>query len=234
MSSPFKQPWHFDNFRQDQEGEYVKIIGRFQCDFEKDIEVARQMGVQEQGYNQQDYGHAANAKSEGHAEEDAENPYGNPSAKMFAKFVFGKHPGVCPVFEKVVDFLEYNETEKLTKKFNDQFPNHQLMWHIDNLPGNPRRERVINNADFKYQHPDKVRFLIMLEDWEPGQIVQFGTRIYSQWRKGTAFAWEWSTLPHATWNGSWRRRPALQLTGTASSATWNIIKNGNSETVYKV
>ena len=59
-----------------------------------------------------------------------------------------------------------NKDKKLTQKFNDQFPNDQLMWHIDNLPGNPK-ERVIDNPDFKYQEDDKIRFLIMLEDWEP-------------------------------------------------------------------
>ena len=63
-----------------------------------------------------------------------------------------------------------NEEKKLTQKFNDQFPNDQLMWHIDNLPGNPRSERVLDNPDFKYQEPDKIRFLIMLEDWEPDRL----------------------------------------------------------------
>ena len=33
-----------------------------------------------------------------------------------------------------------NTEKKLTQKFNDQFPNDQLMWHIDNLPGNPVRK----------------------------------------------------------------------------------------------
>jgi hypothetical protein len=234
MTSPFKQPWHFDKFRKDAEGEYVKIVGRFIGNFEDDINKSRELGVSEQAYNEQEYGHAANPASQGHVEEDAENPYGNPSAKMFAKFNFDKKPGACPTFEKVVNFLEFNTEKKLTQKFNDQFPNHQLMWHIDNLPGNPRSERVIDNPDFKYQHPDKVRFLIMLEDWEPGQVVQFGNIVYTQWQAGTVFAWEWSTLPHATWNGSWHRRPALQLTGTATDRTWEIIANGSIDKTYHI
>lgn len=232
MNSPFKQPYHFDKFRVDQEGEYSKIVGVFKGDWIEDIKAARDIGVREQGYNQQDYGHAANAKSEGHVKEDADNPYGNPSAKMFAKMNFDKHPGTCPVFERIVDFLQFNTEKKLTQKFNDQFPNHQLMYHIDNLPGEPRSERVLDNPDFKYQEPDKIRFLIMLEDWEPGQLVQFGNRIYTQWRAGTAFTWEWSTLPHATWNGSWRKRPALQLTGSATDATWEIVHNGSIDKEY--
>ena len=27
MPSPFKKPWHFDKFKEDTEGEYVKIVG---------------------------------------------------------------------------------------------------------------------------------------------------------------------------------------------------------------
>ena len=35
----------------------------------------------------------------------------------------------------------------------------------------------------------------MLEDWEPGQILQFGNKIYTQWRAGMASCWEWSHFP---------------------------------------
>ena len=66
----------------------------------------------------------------------------------------------------------------------------------------------------------------MLEDWEPGQIVQFGNKVYIQWKSGTIFTWEWNTVPHVTWNGSWTRRPALQITGTGTKGTWDLINNG--------
>lgn len=233
MPSPFKQPWHFDKFRQDEEGEYVKIVGRFDGDWEADIATSRKF-VKDQTYNGQNYGHAANAPSEGHKFEDAQNPDGNPNAKIFSKYNFDKEEGLCPAFERISNYLQFDRTKKYTQKFHDQLPNMQLMWHIDNLPGNPLKERVIDNPDFKYQEPDHLRFLIMLEDWEPGQIVQFGNRVYTQWKRGTAFAWEWSTLPHLTWNGSWTRRPALQLTGTASPATWDIVYNGSPSTIYNI
>ena len=112
MTSPFKSPYHFDKFRIDAEGEYSKIIGRFEGDWLQDIVSARDIGVKAQGYNQQDYGHAANKKSEGHVEEDADNPYGNPSAKMFAKLNFDRHPGACPMFERIVDYLQFNTDKK--------------------------------------------------------------------------------------------------------------------------
>ena len=234
VKSPFKQPWHFDKFREDKEGEYVKCIGHFVGDWKDDIIAARNIGVQTELYNKQRYGHAANAMSEGHLQEDAENPDGKPEAVMFRKINFDQYSGTCPQFEKISNFLKMNKEKKLAQKFNDQFPNDQLMWHIDNLPGNPRKERVIDNPDFKYQETDKMRFLIMLEDWEPGQILQFGNRIYTQWKAGMTLCWEWSTLPHLTWNGSWKKRPALQITGSMTDKTLEIIKEGTPETIYEI
>ena len=153
---------------------------------------------------------------------------------MFRKVNYDEYPEEFPQFMKITDMLGFNTTEKITCKFNDQYPNDQLMWHIDNLPGNPRKERVIDNPEFKYQHPDKIRFLITLEDWEPGQIFQFGNIVYTQWKAGTIFAWEWSTLPHVTWNGSWTKRPCLQITGTATEQTWDLVTKGTKDTIYNI
>ena len=37
MTSPFKTPWHFDKFKKDEEGEYVKIVGILDVDTVSDI-----------------------------------------------------------------------------------------------------------------------------------------------------------------------------------------------------
>jgi len=234
MPSPFKTPWHFDNFKVDKEGEYVKIVGQFQGDWDDDVRNARLMGLSTKRYNKQAYGHSANKASLNHEMEDAENLYGQPDAPIFERVHIDKHLDKLPVFKSIINSVHLDTTKKFTFKFHDQMPNQQLMWHIDNLPGNPRKERVIDNPEFKYQHPDKVRFLILLNDWEPGQIIQFGSIVYTQWKEGTAIAWEWSTLPHVTWNGSWERRPALQLTGYATEATWDLVNKGNKDSIYKI
>jgi hypothetical protein len=234
MPTPFKTPWHFDNFKVDKEGEYVKIIGKFQGDWDDDVRNARLLGLSTKKYNAQSYEHAANKPSFNHEMEDAENLYGQPDAPIFEKMDITKYPGKLLAFEKIINSLHIDTTKSFTFKFHDQLPNQQLMWHIDNLPGKPRKERVIDNQDFKYQDPNMVRFLIMLNDWEPGQVVQFGSIVYTQWEEGTAITWEWSTLPHITWNGSWERRPALQLTGHATEATWNLITKGNKDSIYKI
>jgi hypothetical protein len=41
MNSPFKTPWHFDNFKEDKEGEYVKIVGRFDADWSDEVALLR-------------------------------------------------------------------------------------------------------------------------------------------------------------------------------------------------
>ena len=232
----FKKPWHFDNFRKDEEGEYVKIVGRFEGDWSYEIEKMRgemwhHFG--DKAYNKQGYNFSANEVSEDHKEEDAENPDGKPDARIFSHFKFKGHESEFPKMEAMVQFFQYNMEKPFQKKLDEQMPNDQLMWHIDNLPGNPRKERVFSD-EFKYQDDDAIRFLIMLEDWQPGQIAQFGNIVYTQWRAGTIFAWEWSTLPHVTWNGSWHRRMALQLTGHGSEETWRIIREGSQDKIYHI
>jgi hypothetical protein len=234
MNSPFKSPWHFDKFREDKEGEYVKIVGRFMGDFSRELSLLRsELSSHFSGkdYNKQGYNHAANSASKDHKEEDKSNPDGQPDAKIFSHFKFDGYEEQLPVIQAMTDFFKFDLTEHFTKKLDDQMPNDQLMWHIDNLPGQPTKE-FVHSDEFKYQRPDKIRFLIMLEDHQPGQIAQFGNIVYTQWRAGTIFTWDWSTLPHVTWNGSWHKRMALQLTGTGSKETWYIVSKGTKDTEY--
>lgn len=236
MNSPFKSPWHFDRFKEDKEGEYVKIVGRFVGDFSRELTLLRTKfspNFNSKAYNKQGYNHAANSASINHTKEDSLNPDGQPDARIFSHFKFNGYEDELPQIQAMTDFFKFDLGKKFTKKLDDQMPNDQLMWHIDNLPGQPTKE-FVHSKDFKYQEPDKIRFLIMLEDHQPGQIAQFGNIVYTQWRAGTIFTWDWSTLPHVTWNGSWHKRMALQLTGSGSTETWNIVKQGHKNAEYKV
>jgi|APSaa5957512576_1039674.scaffolds.fasta_scaffold23696_3 hypothetical protein len=238
----FKKPWHFDKFKEDKEGEYVKIVGRFIGDWDDELTLARSddddiaRHRMTRTYNTQGYGHAANTPSDGHIKEDAQNPLGNPNAIIFRPLYYSYDSDVYskfPKIKKMTDFFEFNEDEKFTKQLNDQFPNDQLMWHIDNFPGNPEKDVVLGDT-FNIQQEDKIRFLIMLEDHQPGQVIQFGNIVYTQWKAGTIYTWEWSTLPHITWNGSWHSRMALQLTGSGSRRTWDIAREGDKNKEYHI
>ena len=215
---------------KDKEGEFFKIIGRFDCNFLKEITFVRKERLKTKRFNEQPYTYANNKAStvDGvyHALEDADNYAGQPDAEMFDAYRFNDDYKF-PTFRRVAEWFELNKKKEQTWKFHDQKPNQQLMYHIDNLPGEPRPSRI-NSPDFKYAK-DKVRFLVFLQHWEPGQIVQFGNYVHTQWKKGEVVTWEWSTLPHATWNGSWIKRPALQITGTATANTWKKIKQGSRD-----
>ncbi len=227
--------YHFNKWTKDKEGEFFKIIGRFDCNFLKEITFVRKERLKTKRFNEQPYTYANNKAStvDGvyHALEDADNYAGQPDAEMFDAYRFNDDYKF-PTFRRVAEWFELNKKKEQTWKFHDQKPNQQLMYHIDNLPGEPRPSRI-NSPDFKYAK-DKVRFLVFLQHWEPGQIVQFGNYVHTQWKKGEVVTWEWSTLPHATWNGSWTKRPALQITGTATANTWKKIKQGSRDLCIKV
>ena len=206
--------YHFNKWTKDKEGEFFKIIGRFDCNFTKEISLVRKTRMKTKRFNEQPYTYANNKAStiDGvyHALEDADNYAGQPDAEMFDAYRYNDDYKF-PIFRRVAEWFELNKKKEQTWKFHDQKPNQQLMYHIDNLPGEPRMSRI-QSPDFKYAK-DKVRFLVFLENWEPGQIFQFGNYVHTQWKKGEIVTWEWSTLPHATWNGSWTKRPVLQITG---------------------
>ncbi len=200
--------YHFNKWTKDKEGEFFKIIGRFDCNFTKEISLVRKTRMKTKRFNEQPYTYANNKAStiDGvyHALEDADNYAGQPDAEMFDAYRYNDDYKF-PIFRKVAEWFELNKKKEQTWKFHDQKPNQQLMYHIDNLPGEPRMSRI-QSPDFKYAK-DKVRFLVFLENWEPGQIFQFGNYVHTQWKKGEVVTWEWSTLPHATWNGSWTKDP---------------------------
>ena len=56
------------------------------------------------------------------------------------------------------------------------------------------------------------RYIVMLEDSTPGQLIQIENDIYSHWRSGNYISWAGDT-PHAIYNMSTVDRYALQITG---------------------
>lgn len=60
------------------------------------------------------------------------------------------------------------------------------------------------------------RAIVMLEDCEPGQILQIGYQAHARWQAGDVFWWR-DDDEHAFYNFSRRDRYAVQLTGTMTS-----------------
>lgn len=56
------------------------------------------------------------------------------------------------------------------------------------------------------------RYIVMLEDSEPGQMIQIQDAVYAKWRAGDYVEWTGKTY-HAIYNMSTKNRYALQVTG---------------------
>jgi hypothetical protein len=57
-----------------------------------------------------------------------------------------------------------------------------------------------------------VRYVVMLEDGLPGQIMEINQVLVSYWKAGDCFGWP-NTVPHAFYNFSTANRYAMQITG---------------------
>lgn len=81
-------------------------------------------------------------------------------------------------------------------------------------------------ARFKADPRYAVRFLIMLEDHMPGQLMTFGEQVLNEWNRGDVIYWDWPTVAHSTMNTGYWARPLMRLSGLASTRTMDIIANG--------
>lgn len=95
--------------------------------------------------------------------------------------------------------------DHVTVAVNKFTPGRYLPMHVD-LYGryrslfDPKGEREI------------IRFIVMLEHSQPGQIIQIGDQAHAHWQAGAVYHWL-DEEPHAFYNLSLHTRYALQITG---------------------
>tara|TARA_B100000579_G_C22847338_1_gene865232 strand:+ start:3422 stop:4162 length:741 start_codon:yes stop_codon:yes gene_type:complete len=58
------------------------------------------------------------------------------------------------------------------------------------------------------------RCFVALEDWQPGQIVNFEPNFWTNWTKGDVLFFDWRNTAHSTANAGVKDRPFLKITGT--------------------
>ena len=108
---------------------------------------------------------------------------------------------------KGVDAIKeyFNYLSPLTVAVNYCKPSQYLPLHKD-LYKRWMEVHGINNIN------NIVRSIVMLEDGQPGQILQIEDQCYTMWEKGEYFTWQGSTR-HAIYNFSKTDRYAIQVTG---------------------
>ena len=92
-----------------------------------------------------------------------------------------------------------------------QYTGMMLHLHIDSLTG--LREERTDQASSRATDEIWGRVFVMLDEWAPGHIIQFGNTYVHPWKKGDVIWFDWSNIPHSTVNtGPWPRSLA-KVTG---------------------
>lgn len=132
-----------------------------------------------------------------------------------------------PLVKKLLDYLGM---ERLQVNLINQLPGVRLMLHIDHLGKHYTND--MQEADKYLEDPDSIRrFVVMLKDWQPGQVFNFGNAAWTRWKSGDCATWEWRDIPHSTSNTGWWDRPMLQITGLTTERTRQVLIDASQNNI---
>lgn len=99
-------------------------------------------------------------------------------------------------------------------RFLSQEPNTLTNWHIDSFYGKDLSGKV-----YSLKQTDKCvqRFMVMLTEWDFGQVMMFGNSVFTHWKIGDCITWDAINMPHSTANTGWSERSSIIITGFATA-----------------
>jgi hypothetical protein len=124
-----------------------------------------------------------------------------------------------PIFESMVDALglEAGGKKEIQKRVHVQHPGQVWNVHIDKL------------EKWDTDNPHNVfRFMVMLNDWEPGHFIQYGNFVHTGYRAGEIYSFDWYNVPHCTANAGLNPRCTLLVTGIATEKTRALFSTFNN------
>ena len=80
---------------------------------------------------------------------------------------------------------------------------------------------------------DLWRCFVALDDWKPGQIVNFEPGFWTNWKKGDVLFFDWRNTPHSTANCGIDNRPFLKITGILDDDSF-VMDAKNNGTIKKI
>ena len=118
------------------------------------------------------------------------------------------------------DIVARLNLHKVDAEINCQLPGQIKALHFDSCAG-WMKKNIDTIEDLEIDHRNKQpmntprlhRFLIALQDWQPGWMVQFGAEQWTKWKKGDVITFDWRNVPHSTANASFSNRYLLKITG---------------------
>lgn len=137
------------------------------------------------------------------------------------------------VFWRMIDYLEMDiDMVRIHIQRLGQCSPMHLDDHLRRHAPKWRRRWAENGLE---ENPLKLRrFLIMLQDWEPGHTWHFGNSEFANYKAGTAMTFDWPNVPHGTANFSFNKRYTMQITGIVSEKTQWLIDNPDPNRVIEV
>lgn len=143
---------------------------------------------------------------------------------------------------KIISALGFNT--RPSAYINNQPPGALMHRHIDCVSGYlHERSDDDNFLNLDYDkkrrqakgHPDVWRCFVALDDWKPGQMVNFEPGFWANWKKGDVLFFDWRNTPHCTANCGIYNRPFLKITGTLDDDSYVLeARTSNKPKILKV
>jgi hypothetical protein len=145
-----------------------------------------------------------------------------------------------PELMRIASVLGFNSNPSC--HINNQLPGTLMHRHIDFVSCYTYEHGI--ESDFLDTEYDKQRrqpkdqkdiwrCFVALDDWHPGQIVNFEPGFWTKWKKGDVLFFDWRNTPHSTANCGIHNRPLLKITGTVDDDTY-ITKSKQSGEIKKL
>lgn len=127
---------------------------------------------------------------------------------LYKMFYWQIKPELCRLMIKALNLEEEGSRVAL----HIQPPGSFSPLHIDsvkNLESNHKQAFLTDQA------ADYDRYMVFLEDWQWGQVYQFGEQ-FVKWRAGDVFYWRLNDVPHAAANLGYHTRFSFLVRGRPS------------------
>jgi hypothetical protein len=227
MTQPFVSNWeytklqsnyHFDSTRVDPPGQLYRVLGKFNPTWQHELKSMLTLARPMTWANRKKT-NGRNEVSEMIKQEQYDIIQGGGDPDMALVDIVDDF-GNFPIMQKLTDFFG---TEKTKARIHIQKTGQVFNRHIDKL------------ASMYPGHPPEhiVKFIVNLQDWEPGHFYQYGNDVYDRWQAGEFHVFDWVNAPHATANASHVPRFTLSVTGLRSDITDNLL-NSTKFTVFSL
>jgi len=219
--------YHFDKWKTEHEGEWFNNLGRFEFSDQDKIEISellpwfenesKQVGWNELTTKQAHPGFPGGISPMFSQEEHDRNTFGGIE---FTQVVPEPKIAEIPVLKKMA---EYWKLKRCRTRIHTQFPGQTFPMHIDKLwhryPAQPQK---------------LIRMIVHLQDYEPGQLMQYGNYIHTGWKQGDIHCFDTLNVPHGTVNMSRFPRTIFVLTAVRTDESDAIYLNSNPNTIHKI